>query len=161
MGDLGNWASLDDYRNARSSWLESSGRSQKRVRIHIYQGYELMGNQTNPNETFRKQRFSAKFDYIWISEVKVFDTVKGGYFTTGDLNVCSEIQLRGYSAAYTLPNGTTVDEYAGDLVEWNGKLWEVADQLAPITWGVLTNQVFYNTILRRTQRSGVGIEVGP
>jgi hypothetical protein len=161
MGELSNWSGdLNDYLNARKSWLESSGRSQKRVRIYIFQGYETMGNTTNPNETFRKQKYVVKNDSIWIAEVKVYDTVKQGYFTTGDLNICSETKLRGFSPAYLLPSGVRVDEYSGDIVEWNGKLWEVADQLAPITWGVLTDQVFFNCIIRRTNRSGIGTEVG-
>lgn len=161
MGDMGNWGGLTDYINARQAWLESSGKNQKRVKIHVFQGYDTIGNVTKPDETFRKQKYGVRFEYVWLSSVKVFDTVKGGYFTTGDLDVYSEFYIRGYTAAYTLPNGETNDEYAGDIVEWNGKLWEVSDQLEPVTWGVVANQVLYRTVLRRTQRVGLGIEVGP
>ena len=161
MGDLGNFFDLNDYVNARRAWLESTGKSKKKVRIHTFEGYETLGNQTKPDETFRKQRYVARIEYVWLSNVKVFDTVKRGYFTTGDLDVYSEFYLRGFSPSYTLPNGVVVGEYSGDLVEWNGKLWEVADQLEPVTWGPFTAQVWYRTVLRRTQRSGIGIEVGP
>ncbi len=160
MGDLGNFFDLNDYTNVRRSWLEAAAKGQKQVRVWVFQGYDILGNQANPNETFRKQKYVAKNANVYLSNVKVYDTVKRGYFTTGDLDVYSEFYIRGYSSAYTLATDVKVDEYAGDLVEWNGKLWEVSDQLEPVTVGILTNQVWYRTVLRRTQRSGTGIEVG-
>jgi hypothetical protein len=161
MGDLGNWGGIGDYDNARKAWLESSGKNQKRVKVYIFQGYDKQGNVTKPDETFRKPKWTVRFEYVWLSALKSIDLIKGGYFTVSDLDVYSEFLLRGYTAAYTLVNKVVNDEYAGDIVEWNGKLWEVADQLEPVTWGVAANQVWYHTILRRTNRSGLGIEIGP
>ena len=160
MGDLGNFFDLNDYNNARRSWLESMGKSYKKVRVYTFEGYETAGNQTNPNETFRKARYTSREDFVWLSQVKVFDTVKGGYFTTGDLDVYSEFVLKGFSPAYLLPSTVNLNEYSGDIIDWNGKLWEVADQLEPVTFGPYTKQVWYRTVLRRTNRSGIGIEVG-
>lgn len=161
MGDLGNFFDLNDFDNARKAWLESAGKSQKRVRIYIFQGYDTLGNRTNPNETFRKQKYVTKNDYVWLSSFSQLDLLRDSRIQAGDLECYSEFLLRGFSPSYILPNEKKVDEYAGDLIEWNGKLWEVSDQLEPVTWGVHTKQVWYRTAIRRTQRSGVGIEIGP
>jgi len=161
MADLGNYRDINDYLNVRDSWLSSMGKSNKRVRVHIFLEYESVGNKENRNETFRRAKYASRFDHAFLSNVKVFDTVKGGYFTTGDLDVYTEYPLRGFSAAYSLPNGVQIPEYAGDLIEWNGKFWEVADQLEPVTAGVVAKQVWYRTVLRKTNRAGIGLEVGP
>lgn len=162
MSDLGNYLDvIGDWKNARDSWLASMGKAYKRVRLHLFQGYETTGNQANPNETFRRPKYVPKLEHIWLSQVKVYDTVKMGYFTTGDLDVYSEFIIRGYSPEYLLESGTAVDEYSGDLVEWNGKFWEVSDQLEPVTYGPHTPHVWYRTVLRRTNRSGAGTESGP
>lgn len=160
MGDLGNFFDLNDHLNTRNAWLESMGKAYKKVRVYTFESYETAGNQTNPNETFRRVKYSGRDEFVWLSMVKVYDTVKAGYFTTGDLDVYSEFPLRGFSPAYGLPSTVNVSEYSGDIVDWNGKLWEVADQLEPVTSGVHANQVWYRTLLRRTNRSGIGIEVG-
>ena len=160
MGDLGNFFDLNDYNNARKSWLESAGKSQKQVRVFLFQGYEVLGNQTNPNETFRKPKYVAKSDYVWLSSFTALDMLRDSRIQAGDLECYSEFLLRGFSSSYLLPNSVKVDEYAGDLIDWNGKLWEISDQLEPVTWGVQTQQVWYRVALRRTQRSGIGTEVG-
>lgn len=159
MRDLGNRWDLNDFLNAKNSWTAQQGKSHVRVRIWKFNGYNTE-NSSNPNETFRTPVYEMREDHLWLSQVKVYDTVRGGYFTTGDLDVVSEMELQGYSAAYTLPTGTVIPEYAGDLVEWNGKLWEVADQLEPTQWGYQAAQVYFRSVLRRSQRSGSGIVPG-
>lgn len=161
MGDFGNFGTLEDWKNVRDAWLGSAGKSHRKIRFYTFQEYETMGNQSNPNETFRKQKYTVREDHAWLSFVKVFDTVKGGYQTTGDIDVVSEFPIRGYSAFYTLPSGVAIPEYAGDLVEWNGKLWEVADVLELIQFGMNAPQAWYHTVMRRTNLSGQGITVGP
>jgi len=165
--DLGNQWTLNDFLNAKEAWLATQSMNHKRVRVFKFEVYETAGTQVNPgtnvvnpNEQFRTPKYSVRLDHVWLSQVKVFDTVKRGYFTTGDLDVYSEFSLQGYSPAYLTIDGVNIPEYAGDLIEWNGKLWEVADQLEPVTWGVLADQVFYRTVLRRTQRTGIGVAVG-
>ena len=156
-----NQWNLADFLNAREAWLSTRGYSNKKVYVMRFMGWVNSGNPTNVNETFREAKYATRNDTVWLSQVKVFDTVRGGYFTTGDLNVSSTFRLQGYSPAYTLPNGTTIAEYAGDEIVWNGKIWVVADQLEPIQFGAKTKQVWYNTVLRRAQRSGPGTEAGP
>jgi len=165
--DLGNQWELNDYINAREAWLATQNKNHKRVRVWKFECYEIQGsqvgiqpNEVNPNEQFRVPKWNIRQDHVWLSQVKVYDTVKNGYFTTGDLDVYSEYLIQGYSPAYTTIDGIMIPEYAGDLIEWNGKLWEVSDQLEPVTWGVLSNQVFYRTVLRRTQRTGTGSSPG-
>jgi hypothetical protein len=156
-----NLWNLQDYLNAKDSWLSTRGYSNRRVLVRKFQGWVVAGNLSNDNETYREAKFSSRNDTVWLSQVKVFDTVKGGYFTTGDLNVSSTFILQGCSAAYTLPDGTVLPEYAGDEIVWNGKIWVVADQLDPIQFGTKTKQVWYNSVLRRAQRSGLGTTPGP
>jgi hypothetical protein len=162
--DLGNQWTLADYMNAKNAWLATQSMNHKRVKVYKFAGYETAGTQNNsgtntvnPNEMFRRPKYDTRLDHVWLSQVKVYDTVKFGYFTTGDLDVYSEYALQGYSAAYLTIDGNQIPEYAGDLIEWNGKLWEVADQLEPVTWGYLANEVFYRTVMRRTQRTGSGV----
>ena len=166
MGDLGNQWTLNDWVNAKQAWLASQNMNHKRVKVYKFECFETqgtqdgIGNQVNPNELFRSPKWLARLDHVWLSSVKVFDTVKHGYFTTGDLDVYSEFYLQGYSSSYTTTDGVFIPEYVGDLIEWNGKLWEVADQLEPMTWGYLADQVFYRTVMRRTQRTGLGTTPG-
>jgi hypothetical protein len=161
MGDLGNNWTLNDYTNAKYAWLATIQKDHRKVIVYKFIDYQTEGNQCNPNETLRLPTYGKRLDSIWLSMVKVYDTVKGGYFTTGDINVYSEFLVQGYSPAYTTADGNVIPEYAGDLIEWNGKLWAVADMLEPIQWGFLSKQVFYCTIMRKTQRTSIGVKIGP
>lgn len=161
MGDLGNIWTLNDYVNAKQAWLASQSKSHRYINVFKFIDYQLGGNPTNPNEALRIPMYGKRKDHVWIAMVKVYDTVKGGYFTTGDLQLYSEYVLQGYSPAYLTTEGVNIPEYAGDLIEWNGKLWSVADQLEPIQWGYLSPQVMYCTVMRKTQRTNIGIKVGP
>lgn len=153
--------SLNDYLNARDAWFSTRDYVHRRVLLRKFQGWETAGNQPNPNETYRQAKYDQRMVTIWLSQVKVFDTVKGGYFTTGDLNVSSTYLLQGYSAQYSLPDGTVIPEYAGDFIIWNGKVWVIADQLEPVQFGTKVKQVWYNSVLRRADRSGLGTGPGP
>lgn len=161
MGDLGNFGNLEDWKNVRDAWLGSAGKTHRKIRLYTFLEYVVMGNQTNPNETFRKQKYSVRHDHAWLSFIKVFDTVKKGYFTTGDIDIVSEFPVRGFISAYSLPGGVQIKECAGDLIEWNGNLWEVADILEPIQFGINAPQAWYHTVMRKTNISGQGIVVGP
>jgi len=152
---------LEDYLNAKDAWMSTGDYKNRRVFLRKFQGWEVAGNQTNPNETYRQATYSQRMVTLWLSQVKVFDTVRGGYFTTGDLNVNSTFILQGYTAGYTLKDGTPIPEYAGDEIVWNGKIWVVADQLAPIQFGTKVKQVWYASVLRSAQRSGLGTSPGP
>jgi hypothetical protein len=161
MGDLGNSWRMSDFVNAQRAWIGQQSKSHRQIILWKFLEYETAGNLINPSETIRRIKYAQRLDHVWLSLVKVYDTVKGGYFTTGDLDVHSDFALQGYSASYTLPDNTIIPEYGGDVVQWNGKLWEVADQLEPVQWGYQAKQVFFHTVLRRTQRSGIGVQVGP
>jgi hypothetical protein len=161
MAELGNTGDVNDYKNAKEAWLSSQAKNNRKIEVYVFIGYEVQGNQSNPNETFRIPKFEHRIDSAYLSLVKVYDTVKGGYFTTGDLNCYTDFVVQGFSQGVTLSNGVVLDEYAGDIIRWNGKLWEVADVLDPVQWGYKSPTVFYSTVLRRTNRSGIGIEVGP
>lgn len=161
MSEIGNSGDLNDFINQRDSWLGSQAKSHYRVRVFFFQGYEVTGNQANPNETFRKPIFAGRLDHVWLSFIKVYDTVKMGYFTTGDVQVESEFPMKGFSASYTLTSGEVIPEYAGDIMQWLGKFWEVSDVLEPLQTGYQFGQTWYRTVMRRTNRSGVGVEVGP
>ena len=154
------WA-LTDYLNAKEAWFSTRGWSSKKVLLVKFQGWVNAGNPSNPNEQFREAKYAIRNETVWLSQVKVFDTVKRGYFTTGDLTVASSFVLQGNSPQYTLPGGTLLSEYAGDEIVWNGKIWVVADQLDPIQFGTKTKQVWYVTVLRRAQRSGLVTSTGP
>lgn len=155
-----NQWNLPDFLNAKDAWFSTRGYVNRKVLVSKFQGWVNAGNKNNVNEQFREARHAVRNDTVWLSQVKVYDTVKGGYFTTGDLTVASSFVLQGYSAAYTLPNGTVIPEYAGDEIVWNGKIWVVADQLDPVQFGAKTTQVWYVTVLRRAQRSGLTTTTG-
>lgn len=161
MGNLGNFWDLNDYTNAKEAWTAPQGYDHRRIFFRKFDGYETQGNQTNPNETFRSAKYTTRADHAWISFVKVFDTVKGGYFTTGDLDVYTTFRIQGFSPAYTLGTGVVVGEYAGDEIIWNGKVWVPSDEVEPIQFGYQAKQVFWRTVLRRADRSGQGNTVGP
>lgn len=156
-----NQWSLTDFLNAKDAWFTTRGYTNRKVLVSKFQGWVNAGNPNNANEQFREAKYAVRLETVWLSQVKVYDTVKQGYFTTGDLTVSSSFVLQGYSASYTLPNGTVLPEYAGDEIVWNGKIWVVADQLDPVQFGVKTKQVWYTTTLRRAQRSGLGNNSGP
>lgn len=153
MSDLGNSWELNDYLNARDAWRGQANKSHHRVIFWKFDGYTA-GRSTNPNEAGRTPRYVKRLDHVWLSTLKGFDAVKKQYFSTGDITVNSSFKIRGFTAAYSIPDGDSIDEYAGDLIQWGGSLWEVADQLEPITWGYMANQVFYVSIMRRTSRIG-------
>jgi len=161
MGNIGSFWSASDWVNAREAWMASGQWNHRRVTFKQFCGYNVSGNASKPDEMIRTVKYSTRLEHVWLSQVKVFDTVKEGYFTTGDLDVISEFQIRGYSPSYTLPDGTVILEYAGDILLWNGKAWAVADQVEPVQFGFLAAQVWWRTVLRRTDRSGLGTSVGP
>lgn len=158
---MGNFGDLNDYANARTSWLTSQGKSHRQVAVYIFQEYEKLGNQSNPNETFRKQKYSKKLDHAWLSYIKVFDTIRNAQVTTGDIDIISEFPLRGFSSSYVTPDGATVPDCAGDLIEWDGRLWEVADILEKIQFGYQFGVTWYHTVMRKTNSIGQGIIVEP
>jgi hypothetical protein len=123
--------------------------------------YDNQGDQTKPDEQFRVSIYQNTGKHVWLSQVKVYDTVKGGYFTTGDLDCQADFPIRGASAGYILPNKVSIAENAGDEIIWNGKIWKVADQVDPVQIGLQGSHIYYRTVLRRTDRSGSGLSVGP
>jgi hypothetical protein len=161
MGNLGNFWDLNDYINAREAWIAPQGYNHRSIIVMKFAGYETSGTGVNPDEQFRAPKYTARSDHAWISQVKVFDTVKGGYFTTGDLDIYTTFRIQGYTPAYTLPSGVNVTEYAGDQIIWNGKVWVVSDQVEPVQFGYQAKEVWWRTVLRRTDRAGQGNVVGP
>jgi len=161
MGYLGNYWSLADWQNMKDAWFSGQGYDHRQVVFRQFAGFETRGNPANPDEQFRRKKYTSRGEHIWISSVKVFDTVKGGYFTTGDLDCYSSFRIQGYTPAYTLPSGVVVTEYAGDEILWNGKVWVVADMIEPVQpGGYQAPQIWWRTVLRRTDRSGQGNVVG-
>lgn len=161
MGNLGNFWDLNDYINAKEAWIAPQGYDHRKILFRKFAGYDTTGNLSNPDETFRVPKYNARADHAWISFVKVFDTVKGGYFTTGDLDVYTGFRVQGYSPSYTLQPGTVIAEYAGDEIIWNGKVWVPSDEVEPIQFGYQAKQVWWRSVLRRADRSGQGNVVGP
>jgi len=162
MGDMGNTWQMGDYLNAKYAWIGQMAKSHRMVNVYKFQEYAVEGNQTSFSETIRVPVYNKRTDHAWIDMVKVFDTVRGGYFTTGDIHVNTEYALQGYSAGYTSTDGgVNIPEYAGDLIEWNGKLWAVADVLEPVQWGYLAKQVFFVTVMRKTQVTNISVRIGP
>jgi len=162
MGTLGNNWQASEWQDMRDAWLGTRGYADRQVLFRKFLEYEKMGRVTIPDETFRTPKYAIRAEHVWLSNVKVFDTVKGGYFTTGDLDVYSTFRIQGYSAAYTLPSGVVIPEYAGDEILWNGKVWVVADMIEPVQpGGYQAPQIWWRSILRRTDRSGIGNVVGP
>lgn len=161
MGNLSNLWGIGDYINARDAFLSESQWVQFQVIFRQFRSYEGKNSDRTPLEQYKVPIYSSRAEYLWLSSVKVYDTVKGGYFTTGDLDVNSFFQMRGFTEGYILPNGTTVKEYGGDQVIWNGKLWIVSDQVEPVQFGILPQAVYWRTVLRAVQRTGQGITPGP
>lgn len=154
---LPRW-SASDFNLARELFLGKGSWAHRRIIFRKFKNYASQG--TGP-EAFRVPAYDSRQESVWLSNVRVFDTVKGGYFTTGDLDVNSLFQIRGFSPAYTLEDSTPVAEYAGDEVIWNGKVWVVSDQVEPIQFGPTAGVVYWRTVLRAADRSGPGITVGP
>lgn len=161
MGNLSNIWDISDYINARDAFLSESQWVQFKVIFRKFRAYESKDIEKFVMEQFRVPRYSERAEYLWLSSVKVYDTVKGGYFTTGDLDVNSFFQMRGFTEGYILPNGTVVQEYAGDQIVWNGKLWIVSDQVEPVQFGILPQAVYWRSVLRAVQRTGQGVTPGP
>lgn len=161
MGNLGNFWDLNDYINAKEAFIAPQGYDQRLITFMKFAGYDTTGNLESADETFRTAKYHSRSDHVWLSQVKVFDTVRGGYFTTGDLDVISNFMIQGYTAAYTLPSGVVIKEYAGDQILWNGKLWVVADQVEPVQFGYMAKQVWWRSVLRRNDASGQPNTVGP
>jgi hypothetical protein len=160
MGNLANLWGIEDYLNARDAFLSESQWVQFQVVFRQFRSYEEKNSDKFIMEQFKKAVYSDRAEYLWLSNVKVFDTVKGGYFTTGDLDVNSFFQMRGFTEGYILPNGVRIKEYAGDQVIWNGKLWIVSDQVEPVQFGILPSAVYWRTVLRAVQRTGQGTTPG-
>jgi hypothetical protein len=161
MGTLGNNWSASEWQDMKDSWLGTRGYVDRQIVFRKFLSYETKGNPSIPLESFRIATYSTKAEHVWISQVKVFDTVKGGYFTTGDLDVYSNFRIQGFSPGYTLASGVVIPEYGGDEILWNGKVWQVADQIEPVQFGYQAPQIWWRSVLRRTDRSGIGNVVGP
>lgn len=163
MGTLGNNWSASEWQDMKDSWLGTRGYSDRQIVFRKFLEYETKGSAlTNSDESFRVAKYAVRAEHAWLSNVKVFDTVKGGYFTTGDLDCYTTFRIQGYSPAYTLPSGTVVGQYAGDEILWNGKIWVVADMIEPVQpGGYQAPQIWWRTVMRRTDRSGAGNVVGP
>jgi hypothetical protein len=161
MGTLGNNWSASEWQDMKDSWLGTRGFVDRQVIFRKFLGYETRGNQSVHFESFRVVKYAQRADHVWISQVKVFDTVKGGYFTTGDLDVYTSFRIQGFSAGYTLPSGIVIKPYGGDEIVWNGKVWVVADQIEPVQFGYQAPQIWWRSVLRRTDRAGAGNVVGP
>lgn len=161
MADVSNGWQLNDHLNVKKAWLGQMGKSHRRVRVYQFNGYELQGNTVNPSEAFRNATYKIRDDHVWLSAVKAFDQVRGGFFSTGDLDVNSEFPIQGNSPGLLLPDETSIPEYGGDLIQWNGQLFEVADVLEPVQFGFQALQIWYRTVLRKTNRAGIGVKVGP
>jgi len=161
MGTLGNNWEASEWQDMKDAWLGTRGYVDRQVIFRKFSCYETQGNQTNANETFRVAAYAERAEHCWLASVKVFDTVKGGYFTTGDLDCYTNFRVQGYTPAYTLDSGVVIPEYGGDEIIWNGKVWVVADQIEPVQFGYQAVQIWWRTVMRRTDRSGVGTTVGP
>jgi hypothetical protein len=151
---LDNIWTASDSNLVRDSFLAAGSYLHRQVLFRKFTGYSTLGSSANIDEMIRTPRYAVRTGHVWLSQIKVFDTVKGGYFTTGDLDVASSFIIQGYSSAYTLSDGTVIPEYAGDEIVWNGKLWSVADQLEPVQAGMQSPIIFYRTTLRRSDRAG-------
>src|ERR1700733_10684020 len=121
MGTLGNNWQASEWQDMKDAWLGTRGYTDRQIVFRKFLEYEAKGNQNVTIESFRTPKYAQRAEHIWLSNVKVFDTVKGGYFTTGDLDVYSTFRIQGFTSQYSLPSGVVIPEYAGDEVEWNGK----------------------------------------
>jgi hypothetical protein len=160
MGGLSNIWGIEDYVNARDAFLSDSQWVDFHVIFRQFRGYEAKNSDQTPLEQFRVAIYDERAEQLWLNSVKVYDTVKAGYFTTGDLDVNSFFQMQGYTPGYTLPNGDVIEEYAGDQVIWNGRLWTVSDQIEPVQFGIIPQAVYWRTVLRATDRTGQGTTPG-
>lgn len=151
---------VEDYLNMRDGILAQAEYHNHEIVFRQFKGYAVSNEAGAVIEQFRTPLFYTLGTNAWLAPVKVFDTVKGGYFTTGDLQCQSTFQIQGYSPAYVLDDGTKINEYAGDQVIWNGKVWLVADQIDPRIAGFMAQPVLYNTTLRRVDRSSQGVTAG-
>jgi len=158
---LDNYWDLNDYNLARDGFLMAQGYNSHRVIVRKFRSFEFKNPDRPAVERYRVPVYAERQDTIYLSQVKVFDTVKAGYFTTGDLDVNTTFQLFGQSPALILPNGVKLNENAGDQIIWNGKIWQVADQVEPIIQGYKGQVIFWRSVLRRIDRSGQGTSSGP
>lgn len=158
---IDNFWDLNDYLLARDAWLMAQGYNSHKVIVRRFRAFETKNVDRPQMERYRVPVYDERQDTIYLSQVKVFDTVKGGYFTTGDLDVNTSFQIFGMSPAQVLPDGTKLSENAGDQIIWNGKVWQIADQVEPIIQGPKGQVIFYRSVLRRVDRSGQGVTPGP
>jgi hypothetical protein len=161
MGTLGNNWSAAEWQDMKDSWLGTRGYVDKQIIFRKFMSYDMRGNLSNTIETFRIAKYSQRSEHVWLSQVKVFDTVKGGYFTTGDLDIYSNFKMQGFTSGYKLPTGVVVKPYGGDEVIWNGKIWVIADQIEPVQFSYQAPQIWWRSVVRRADRSSQGNVVGP
>src|SRR5882672_2344899 len=102
MGTLGNNWQASEWQDMKDSWLGTRGYVDRQVIFRKFLLYEIKGNQNVQLESFRVVKYSQRAVHVWLSQVKVFDTVKRGYFTTGDLDIYSNFRIQGFSAGYNL-----------------------------------------------------------
>lgn len=147
-----DWQTFGENFRANLNWLSRT------ITFRKFQGFSMKG--ATGIEQHRVPQYTEREEIVWLADVKVYDTVKGGYFTTGDLDIHSPFQIQGFSPAYSLPNGEEVSEYGGDEIIWNGKIWVPSDQIEPRPLGPRSGIVFWRTVLRVTQRSSQGLGAG-
>ena len=158
MSPVDNYPQASDWVNMRDNFLASLGYVGRTVLFRKFKNYSTQGSGL---ESHRITVYNERTETIYLSNVRVFDTVEGGYFTTGDLDVATSFQIRGYSPAYTLPDNTVISEYAGDEIIWNGRVWVPADQIEPKPFGPRSGIVYWRSVLRVTDRSAQGLTPGP
>src|SRR5713101_4686022 len=155
MGIDTQW-DVNDWQLARDLFQSKASYTHRKVIVRKFRNYQTRNPDRPTIEQFRTPVYDERADHVWLSWVRVFDTVKGGYFTTGDMDVNSSFQLIGFSPAYIRPNGVRIEEYAGDELIWNGKIWIVSDQVEPIQFGMKGGVVYWRTVMRRVDRSSQG-----
>ncbi len=111
------YSSVSDWANLRESFHAQLTHQGRTVRFMQFAGYDEKGKDM---DKIRTPKYNVRSEIVWLSSVKAFDTTKGGYFTTGDLDVNSAFEIKGFSPAYEI-YGVEIPEYAGDKIEWNGK----------------------------------------
>lgn len=158
---LDNYWGLEDYILAREAFVMAQGYNAHKVIVRKFRSFETKNADGPKVNQYRVPIYANRQDSVYLGPVKVYDTVKGGYFTTGDIDVNSVFQLFGQSPAQILPDGTKLSENAGDQIIWNGKIWQVSDQIEPIIQGPKAPEIFFRTVMRRVDRSGQGITPGP
>jgi len=160
MGYLQSPWDINDFVNARDAVFSESQWVHFQVIFRKFLGYELMNPDRTPLEQYNVPQYATRAEHVWLSSVKVFDTVKGGYFTTGDLDVNSFFKIQGYAPAEVLPTGVKISEYAGDQIIWNGKVWVLSDQIEPVQFGIIPGTVYWRSVLRAVDRSSQGTTPG-